>query len=449
MSNIWRNHYQEKLKTPDEAVKVIRSGDVVFMGEFVQGVEALDAALAKRKDELKDVILITTTRAKPLKCIEADPKREVFTWDDWHFSGLGRKYFEQGLLSYIPFTYHQGPRIIAKYSKVDAVFVQVTPMDDKGFFNFSTSNSMGYAYCKKASKVIVEVNTTIPRCLGGASESIHISEVDMIVEGPNTPLIELPAAKATEADKGIAKYVMTLLEDGSTLQLGIGGLPNIVGAMIADSDLKDLGVHTEMLADSYVDMYESGKISGRRKAIDKGKMVYTFAMGSKKLYEFLDNNPVCASYPVSYTNDPRVISLNDKVIGINNAIEVDLYSQVSSESSGTRHITGTGGQLDFILGAFQSRGGKGLICISSTFADKDGSLQSRIVPTLAPGTIVTCPRSIVHYIVTEFGIAQMKGKSTWERAEALVEIAHPQFKDQLIKDAQKLNIWRRSSKLAV
>lgn len=449
MSNIWRNHYQEKLKTPDEAVKVIRSGDVVFMGEFVQGVEALDAALAKRKDELKDVILITTTRAKPLKCIEADPKREVFTWDDWHFSGLGRKYFEQGLLSYIPFTYHQGPRIIAKYSKVDAVFVQVTPMDDKGFFNFSTSNSMGYAYCKKASKVIVEVNTTIPRCLGGASESIHISEVDMIVEGPNTPLIELPAAKATEADKGIAKYVMTLLEDGSTLQLGIGGLPNIVGAMIADSDLKDLGVHTEMLADSYVDMYESGKISGRRKAIDKGKMVYTFAMGSKKLYEFLDNNPVCASYPVSYTNDPRVISLNDKVIGINNAIEVDLYSQVSSESSGTRHITGTGGQLDFILGAFQSRGGKGLICISSTFADKDGSPQSRIVPTLAPGTIVTCPRSIVHYIVTEFGIAQMKGKSTWERAEALVEIAHPQFKDQLIKDAQKLNIWRRSSKLAV
>jgi len=198
-----------------------------------------------------------------------------------------------------------------------------------------------------------------------------------------------------------------------------------------------------------VDMYESGKISGRRKAIDKGKMVYTFAMGSKKLYDFLDNNPVCAAYPVSYTNDPRIISVNDKVIGINNAIEVDLYSQVSSESSGSRHITGTGGQLDFILGAFQSRGGKGLICISSTFADKEGNLQSRIVPTLAPGTIVTCPRSIVHYIVTENGIAQMKGKSTWERAEALIEIAHPQFKDQLIKDAQKLNIWRRSSKLAV
>ncbi|HOP65328.1 MAG TPA: butyryl-CoA:acetate CoA-transferase, partial [Spirochaetota bacterium] len=268
MSNIWRNHYQEKLKSPDEAVRVIKSGDVVFMGEFIQGVEALDEALAKRKDELKDVILITTTRVKPLKCVEVDPGRDSFTWDDWHFSGLGRKYFEQGLLSYIPFTYHQGPRIIAKYGKVDAVFIQVTPMDDKGFFNFSTANSMGYAYCKKASRVIVEINNTIPKCLGGASESIHISEVDTIVEGPNTPLVELPAAKATDADKEIAKHVMTLIEDGATLQLGIGGLPNIVGSMIAESDLKDLGVHTEMLADSYVDMYESGKISGRKKLID-------------------------------------------------------------------------------------------------------------------------------------------------------------------------------------
>lgn len=449
MSNIWRNHYQDKLKTPDEAVKVVKSGDVVFMGEFMQNIEALDDALSKRKNELKDVILITTTRTKPMKCVESDPGRGSFTWEDWHFSGMARKYFDQGLVNYIPLTYHQGPRIIVKYGKVDVVFIQVTPMDDKGFFNFSTSNSLGYAYCRKASKVIVEINTSMPRCLGGASESIHISEVDMIVEGPNTPLIELPAAKVTEADKGIAQHVMTLIEDGATLQLGIGGLPNIVGSMIAESDLKDLGVHTEMLADSYVEMYESGKISGRRKAIDKGKMVYTFAMGTKKLYEFLDNNPVCASYPVSYTNDPRVISVNDRVMAINNAIEVDLYSQVSSESSGSRHITGTGGQLDFILGAFQSRGGKGLICISSTFADKDGSLQSRIVPTLAPGTIVTCPRSIVHYIITEFGIAQMKGKSTWERAEALIEIAHPQFREQLVKDAQKLNIWRKSNKLAV
>ena len=448
MSKKWNSQYQEKLSTAATAAKAVKSGDVVFMGEFVQNVEAMDAALAERKSELKDVIIVTTTRAKPLKCVEADPNRSVFTWDDWHFSGLGRKYSEQGLVNYIPFTYSHGPEIIAKYNKVDVVCLQVTPMDEQGFFNLSTSNSLGYAYCQKAEKVIVEVNTSIPRCLGGASEGIHISEVDMIIEGPNTPLIQLPVAPVTETDQGIAKYVMELIEDGSTIQLGIGGLPNVVGSMIAQSDLKDIGVHTEMLADSYVEMYEAGRITGKKKNIDKGKMVYTFAMGSQKLYDFLDNNPVCASYPVNYTNDPQVIGRNDKVIAINNALEVDLFSQVASESNGSRQISGTGGQLDFIMGAFNSRGGKGLICISSTYKDKDGTVHSRIVPTFSAGTIVTCPRSITHYVITEFGCAQLKGKSTWQRAESLIEIAHPDFREEMIKQADQLNIWRRSTKLA-
>ncbi len=447
MTNIWRDQYKEKLKTADEAALCVKSGDVIFMGEFVQVVEAMDEALSKRKNELQDIIIVTTTRTKPLKCVEVDPKREIFTWDDWHFSGVARKFSEQGLASYIPFTYHQAPRVVAKYNKVDVVCIQATPMDEKGFFNFSTSNSIGYAYCKKANKVIVEVNTKAPRCLGGASEGIHISEVDIIVEGPNTPLAELPAVAPTDADIGIAGHVMELIEDGSTLQLGIGGLPNVVGGLIAASDLKDIGVHTEMLADSYVKMYESGRITGKKKMIDKGKMVFTFAMGSNMLYDFLDNNPVCASYPVNYTNDPRIIGLNDKVFAINNALEVDLFSQVASESNAARQISGTGGQLDFIMGAFNSRGGKGLICISSTFKDKNGELHSRIVPTLTPGTIVTCPRSITHYVVTEFGAAQMKGKSTWQRAEALINIAHPDFKEELIKQASELNVWRRSNKL--
>ena len=256
-----------------------------------------------------------------------------------------------------------------------------------------------------------------------------------------------PQTQASEADMGIAKHVMQLLEDGATIQLGIGALPNIVGSMIAHSDLKDLGVHTEMLADSYVDMYEAGRITGKHKSIDQGKMVYTFAMGSQKLYDFLDNNPAAAIYPVDYTNDPCVIGRNPKVFAINNAIEVDLFTQVSSESSGTRQISGTGGQLDFILGAFNSEGGKGLICISSTYKQKDGTMASRIVPTLSPGSIVTCPRSLVHYVVTEFGYAQMKGKSTWQRAEALINIAHPDFRDQLIKDAEAMGIWRRSNKI--
>jgi acyl-CoA hydrolase len=321
-------------------------------------------------------------------------------------------------------------------------------MDDKGFFNFSTSCSITPAMCRKAKTIIVEVNEHSPRCLGGMDEGIHISEVDFIVEGPNRPLVELPAAPASEADYGIAAHVMELMEDGATIQLGIGGLPNIVGSMIAKSDLKDIGVHTEMLADSYVEMYEAGRVTGKRKNLDRGKMVYTFAMGSKKLYDFLHNNPMCSIYPVSYTNHPDTISCNDKVIAINNALEVDLFTQVASESSGSRQISGTGGQLDFIFGAFRSKGGKGLICVSSTYKKKDGTIGSRIVPTLSPGTVVTCPRSIVHYVVTEYGYAQMKGKSTWQRAEAMINIAHPDFRDELVKQAQELNIWRQSNKIA-
>jgi acyl-CoA hydrolase len=303
-------------------------------------------------------------------------------------------------------------------------------------------------YCRSAGKVVVEVNTNAPRCLGGLDEAIHIDHVDMVVEGPNSPLIQLPAAKAGEVDRQIAMHVMSLLEDGATIQLGIGALPNIVGEMIAQSDLKDLGVHTEMLADSYVDMYEAGRITGTQKAIDRRKMVYTFAMGSQKLYEFLHDNPAAAIFPASYTNDPAVIGRNPKVVAINNAVEIDLFSQVASESAGPRQISGTGGQLDFILGAYRSEGGKGLICVNSTYKRKDGSIGSRIVPTLSAGTIVTCPRSVVHYVVTEYGIAQMKAKSTWQRAEALIAIAHPEFREQLVKDAAALGVWRRSNRIA-
>jgi len=292
----------------------------------------------------------------------------------------------------------------------------------------------------------VEVNTKTPRCLGGLDESIHISKVAAVVEGPNSALLELPATVGSDADHAIAAHVMALLEDGSTIQLGIGALPNIVGGMIAQSDVKDLGVHTEMLADSYVDMYEAGRITGKRKVIDREKMVYTFAMGTQKLYDFLDNNPVAAIFPASYTNDPANIGRNPKVIAINNAIEIDLFTQVASESAGPRQISGTGGQLDFIMGAYKSEGGKGLICLNSTYRKKDGNIGSRIVPALSAGTIVTCPRAVVHYVVTEYGVAQMKAKSAWQRAEALINIAHPDFREQLVKEAEAFGIWRQCNK---
>jgi acyl-CoA hydrolase len=314
-------------------------------------------------------------------------------------------------------------------------------MDAQGYFNFGLANSLTSTAITKAKKVVVEVNESIPLCLGGNQESVHISRVDHIVEGRNAPLLQARSATPSSIDVQIARLIINEIEDGACLQLGIGGLPNVIGSLIAESDIKGLGIHTEMLVDSMVDLYNTGKVPGGSKAIDRFKMVYTFAMGTNKLYEFLHNNPACASYPVDYTNDPRIIERNDKVVAINNAVEVDLFSQVCSESAGTRQISGTGGQLDFIYGAFNSDRGKGIIGLSSTFTDKAGEVQSRIVPTLSPGSIVTVPRSIVQYVATEYGIVQLKGKSTWERAEALIGIAHPMFRDKLIEQAHQMHIW--------
>lgn len=447
MSDITNWQYKQKLISPEQAAKMVKSGDRIWYSEFAMFPENLDAALAKRVDELYDVRVRSVSYTQVPKIVQADPKQEHFIIEDWHCSKVSRSLIDNNLCYYLPITYHQGPRIIRKYDEVDFAFVTVTSIDAKGFFNLGTSNSVTSAYIDKAKKIIVEVNNSVPTCLGGNGESIHISRVDHIIEGNNPPLFQLMASAPVETDYLIAEHVMRELEDGCTLQLGIGGLPNVIGAKIADSDLKDMGIHTEMLVDSVVDMYHAGRITGARKNIDKYKMVYTFAMGTNKLYEFLDNNPMCASYPVSYTNDPRIIALNDKVVAVNNALEVDLFSQVCSESAGIRHISGTGGQLDFIFGAFGSHGGKGIIALSSTFKDKEGKLHSRIKPTLTPGAIVTVPRSVVHYVATEYGLVQLKGKSTWERAEALINIAHPSFRDELVKSAKEMKIWTRSGKI--
>jgi acyl-CoA hydrolase len=440
--------YQQKLVTADQAVRLIESGNRIYYGEFVLFPQTLDRALALRMKEenLKDITVESVCLTRVPEAAKQTETEENLSINDWHFGVTSRNLYNQEKCAYKPITYHQGPRIIRKYGEYDAVFLPSGPMGPRGNFNFGVCNSISSAVLDKARAIIIEVNKNIPKCLGGNQESIHISRVTHVVESDDPPLLEVPPAKPTETEITIAGHLMKEIEDGSCIQLGIGGLPNVIGEMIADSDLKDLGLHTEMMVDSCVELYEKGRITGARKVVDKYKMAYTFAMGTRKLYDFLDDNPVCASYPVNYINDPRIIALNPKVVAINNAIEVDLFSQVASESVGPRHISGTGGQLDFIMGAFYSRGGKGFICLSSTYTDKQGNKKSRIVPTLNPGTIVTVPRSMVHFVATEFGIAQLKGKSTRERAEALIGIAHPCFRDELIADAERLGIWKRSNK---
>ena len=433
--------YKEKLISADEAASYVKSGDNIFYSEFVLFPEVLDEALSRKIHLLNNIDLRSVCFTRMPKIVEADPKREHVIMNDWHFGTVSRRLHDMNMCNYIPFSYHQGPRTIRKYLNFDVAFITVAEMDKNGYFNFGLSNSLTGAVLSKSKKIILEVNKSVPYCYGGNRESIHISNVDYIVEGNNTPLAEVKSAPPKEVDRRIAEHIMKEIEDGSCLQLGIGGLPNLIGEMIAQSDLKDLGIHTEMLVDSCVDLYNAGRITGRKKSVDHFKMSYTFAMGTKKLYDFLDRNPTCASYPVNYINDPRIISLNNKVVAINNAIEVDLYGQVCSESVGHEQKSGTGGQLDFIFGAFMSKGGKGIISLSSTYKDKDGKLHSRIVPTVEPGSVVTVPRSIVQYVATEYGIVQLKGKSTWERAEALVSIAHPEFREELISQADKMKIW--------
>ena len=441
MENLNRKRHQEKMRTAEEVAQMIQSGDEIFFAEFVLRPEALDEALAARVEELEGVRIDGLCLARVPRVIEVDQERKHFILDDWHFSKASRGLYRKGLCSYIPFMYHEGPRIIRKYRDYDWVFVNARPMDRQGFFNFGMCNSVTSAAITKAKKIVIEVNENMPHCLGGNQESVHVSRVDYIVQGRNQPILEVPPAAPTETDIQIARHIMDEIENGSCLQLGIGGLPNVIGSMIVESDLNDLGIHTEMMVDSMVDLYVAGKVTGNEKTFDRFKIVYTFAMGTKKLYEFLHNNPACASYPVNYTNDPRVIASNSKVVAINNAIEVDLFSQVCSESAGMEQISGTGGQLDFILGAFNSKGGKGIIGLSSTFTDKKGVVHSRIVPTFQPGSIVTVPRSCVQYVATEYGIVQLKGKSTWQRAKALIGIAHPMFRDDLMKQARNMKIW--------
>ncbi len=441
--------YTNKLRNAQEAVKIVKSGDNVHYGEFVMNSQLLDAALADRKEDLCNVIVRTNCCPFVPQVVQVDPKREHFTLIDTHFSSVSRHLHDNDLCYYEPLTYHEVPSWYYRgYVPVDVAMIKVGPMDEHGFFNLGTANSYTTAFVSAAKIVIAEVNNSIPRCLGGNKEALHISEIDYLVEGDSEPLIQLPQVPINDIDQKVAELVVNAIPNGGCLQLGIGAMPNAIGAMIARSDLKDLGVHTEMLVDSYVDMYEAGRITGKLKQIDKGKMVYTFAMGTDKLYNFLDNNPVCASYPVEYTNDPYVIAQNQRVMAINNAIEVDLYGQVCSESSGIRQITGTGGQLDYIFGSYKSEAGKGFICLSSSIIGKNGEMISRIVPTLPTGATVTVPRSITYYVVTEYGMVNLKGKSTYQRAEALISIAHPQFRDELIKRAAEMKIWRRSNKIA-
>ncbi len=442
--------YKSKLVTAAEAVKVVKSGDRVGYGYGLSKPVALDIELAERKDELYDVNIGGSTNPNKVYVAEADPTTTHLRYNSGHIMGERRRLKDDGRIFYVPSAFGQTVDwLYFGYNRRDVAMFSVCPMDKHGYFNFGPQQASNKAQADVAKKVIVEVNPFRPRALGGFHESLHISEIDLIVEDERAaqPLYEVKTPPATPEEKKIAELIAEEIPDGACLQIGIGGTSGVISEIIVNSDLKDLGIHTEMLGEPMMDMFLAGKITGKRKTLDPGKIVYTFALGSKRFWDWIDDNTALAICPVRYTNYPQYIMAQDNFIAVNNCLEVDLTGQVCSESKGTRMISGSGGQLDFTNAAFYSKGGKSFLVMRSTYVKKGGN-ESRIVPLLTYGAVVTVPRPVVHFVVTEYGKVNLKGKSEWERAELLISIAHPDHRDYLIKEAERLKIWRPSAKKA-
>ena len=437
--------YRQKLRTPDEAVRCINSGDWVDYTVSLAFPQLLDAALARRKEELHDVKIRGNLLFGPIQTVECDPSREHFIYNTWHCSEYERKLCDRGLCNYIPMVFHNVVPYYEHFLTVNVAMVAVTPMDRHGYFNLSCSTGTVKGIVDRADIVILEVNERLPRVFGGFGDCIHISEADYVVEGEHPPLPEFVPDEPTDIERSIAGHIFPYIPDGANLQLGIGGMPGVVGEMLAQSDLKDLGMHTELCTDAYVTLHEAGKLTNRHKQVLPGKGVAGFAFGTRKLYDWLDENPGLAFCPLEFVNDPTVIRRIDNMVSINECLAVDIFGQVSSESAGLRQISGTGGQLDFLLGASESNGGKAFLCLPSTYTDRKGRRHSNILPHFH-GEIVTSPRSQVFFIVTEYGAVNLEGRSTWERAEMLVSVAHPDYRDELIEAAEKMKIWRKSNK---
>ncbi|MBI3768481.1 MAG: 4-hydroxybutyrate CoA-transferase [Deltaproteobacteria bacterium] len=422
--------------SPEAAAALVKSGDWVDYGFGMGQPDLFDRALAARAAELRGVKIRAALTMRPRAVLDADPEAEHFLWFSWHFSGYDRARHDAGRCNYIPMNFGEAPDYYRRFIEpVDVVCLKTTPMDEHGYFNFGGAVSYHKALSERAKILLVETCAAMPYVYG-AEESVHASAVDYVIDGGDDPVPEAANPPPTDLDRQVAARIAAEVADGACLQIGIGGMPNAVCGLLKDAGVRDLGIHTEMLVDGMIDLYEAGIVTGARKTINRGQIVFTFAAGSRKQYDFIHRNPGVQSFPVDYTNLPHNIMQNERVVSINNTTQIDLQGQAASESAGTRHISGTGGQLQFARGAYASKGGKSFMCLSSTY-EKGGRRESRIVATLTPGNIVTTPRSDVMYVVTEHGIVNLKGRSVAERATALISIAHPDFREQLAREARE------------
>jgi len=422
--------------SPDRAASLVTSGMWLDYGTGLGQPDLFDQALAVRICELSNIKIRHCLTMRPRAVLDADPEGDHVHTFSLHFSGYDRKKHDEGRCHYIPVNLGEISDYYRRFmAPADIVVLKTCPVDEHGYFNMSAANLWHRAIVERARTVIVETSRGLPYVYGEQT-GIHASEVDYVIEGDDGLPPELPNPPVRDVDTAVGQLIASEIENGDCLQIGIGAMPNAVCAILLESGVRELGVHTEMMTDGLVALYKAGRVTGAGKQLNRGKLVYTFSLGSHDTYATLDRNRDMHCCPVEYTNAPDIIMRNDHMVAINNTTQIDLQGQAASESDGHRHISGTGGQLQFVRGAYASKHGKSFICLSSTY-DKRGGRRSRIVLDLTPGNVVTTPRSDVMYVVTEYGIVNLKGKSIAERAKALIGIAHPDFREDLERQAHE------------
>lgn len=428
----WIDDYRAKLCSADDAVKTIKSGDWIWMSGNAAAPFPLMEALAKRAPDLQDVTLshVLFIGEDPL----SKPGMETsFRHNSLFVGAADRESVNDGRSAYVPIHLHMIPKAVRSGTcRVDVAMVQCSPPDDHGFMSLGVEIVTNKAALEVAKTVLVLVNDKMPRVLGDSF--LHVSRATRIVE-ESIPLLELVGKPSTDVEQKIGGFIADMIPDGATLQLGIGGIPDAVLALLKGK--RDLGIHTEMISEGLMRAMEQGIITGTKKTLHAGKVIGTFALGTRQLYDFIHDNPLFELHPVDHTNDPFIVAQNDNMIAINSALEVDLTGQVCSDSIGTYIYSGFGGQLDFIRGAAASKGGKPIIALPATA--KKGTM-SRIVPKLKEGSGVVTTRADVHYVVTEFGAVNLWGKNLQERARALIGVAHPDYREMLEKEARERHL---------
>ena len=432
--------YRNKIKSPAEAAKVVKSGDWVDFG-FGNGFpELFDEALAVRRDELQDVKIRGGLVYRPIiHTIDCDPDRKHFQYYSWHLGGYERKMFTAGRLQFVPMLLRLLPEMYRDYLRVDVAVVPVSKPDEQGYCGLGLANFCWKTIMEKARTVIFEVNENMP-CLQGVdgSHRVSLDEADIIMEGQHGPLCTSSYRTPSEADLQIARNVVAEIPNGATLSLGVGTIPFTIAQMLAQSDREDLGCHTGTISDAFLALYKAGKLTNAKKEVKTGLNTWNLASGSQELYDWLQENPQLF-YPaeLDYVHNPRVIEKISNYISINGGVQLDLMGQENAESVGTRQLSGVGGQLDFLEGAFLSRGGAGYICIESSRVDKKGVRHSNIVPAIAAGSAISGPRALIQNVATEYGVAHLTGLSLKERAQAMIAVAHPDFRAELQEYAAK------------